>query len=183
MRAWDVAEGRRSPGMAQPRAHAPRFPDARTPGKGGSRESKALCAGIESSRPNQIAKWGACPVKKWFLSKVAVVFCALVRHSLLHDCTSILFVYCGRCGGQITPREMPRGVGIHCGCEDCRAAYAKTGWVDRFLVPRPEWVDVPLEVWIERKRAAHQAAMADVFSRVFGAPPEDRAADQKPWRN
>lgn len=77
------------------------------------------------------------------------IICALFRHSVI---TKICFGYqhCGRCDallGDTIAGAFSVTVGLSCGCEECQSAYASLGLVDKFLVPKPEWLGWTPKDW------------------------------------
>jgi len=77
------------------------------------------------------------------MKKLKRIFCAVFRHShLVTNCMG--YKHCARCGEQLADSWGGTGLPVppyyqiaqRCICEDCRAAFDRLTWLDRFLCPR-----------------------------------------------
>jgi len=102
------------------------------------------------------------------------VFCAVFRHSVI---TSSCFGYnhCGRCetllGDSLAGAYSP-ACNLTCGCQKCQDAYPQLGFVDKFLVPKPEWLGWTPEAW----KADRERQRKEAFQIMRKATEEMRAA-------
>lgn len=75
------------------------------------------------------------------MKKLKKIFCVFWGHSKIID-TFLGYVYCARCGEQIGDclGGYFNGDGyaiVGHGCPQCKEAYSKMGWRDKFLAPNP----------------------------------------------
>jgi len=80
-------------------------------------------------------------MKKKIREKIAKIFCAMFRHSMIQD-QCFGYFYCGRCSDQVgdslaSVYSAENVVVINHNCKRCLTNYKSCTWIDKFMVPWP----------------------------------------------
>lgn len=102
------------------------------------------------------------------MKRFKAVFCALFQHSHITD-SCFGYHHCARCGtllGDSLAGAYKADSNLQCGCRTCQDNYGSMGFVDKFMVPKPEWLGWSPEAWKRNYEQQRSDAMAAIRRKL-----------------